>query len=324
MKSNNKKFQIFSSSVVKYLKVLEAHISTDTNIFVYRNGTSPTSEPTNPSTPSNWQAIAPPQSKSKSTETIPSSWTESQPHLTDDDNEQSFITNGTEVEFEDVDDTTHDNTHIGYVTTASFTKHVVIPGIIDNIAYRTTRSNSLTATSCTTSTASKPKSPFDKQRSVSLTGISAPFIPGGIGYIWDEAKPKFPSTYVNHNIGMSHIPQWLKSLRLHKYAGLFSNKTFEEMLETNEHSLERMHVTQGARNKLLNCIQKLKERYDILCQIEKDLICGQINIGNALIELSSIVQTPMKPIEPFNKGDVASQFLKVLNLGECFLFGNMC
>lgn len=86
------------------------------------------------------------------------------------------------------------------------------------------------------------------------------------------------------------------------------------MLAITEESLA--NVTQGARHKLVNCIQKLKERYGVLCQVEKDLLCGQITIDKALAELSTIVLTPMKPIEPFNKQDVASQFLKVLDLGK--------
>lgn len=34
------------------------------------------------------------------------------------------------------------------------------------------------------------------------------------------------------------VPAWLKSLRLHKYAGLFSTMTYEEMMSLTEHQLE--------------------------------------------------------------------------------------
>lgn len=34
------------------------------------------------------------------------------------------------------------------------------------------------------------------------------------------------------------VPAWLKSLRLHKYAGLFSTMTYEEMLSLTEQQLE--------------------------------------------------------------------------------------
>jgi hypothetical protein len=34
------------------------------------------------------------------------------------------------------------------------------------------------------------------------------------------------------------VPAWLKSLRLHKYASLFSQMTYEEMMILTEHHLE--------------------------------------------------------------------------------------
>lgn len=34
------------------------------------------------------------------------------------------------------------------------------------------------------------------------------------------------------------VPAWLKSLRLHKYAGLFSTMTYEEMMSLTEQQLE--------------------------------------------------------------------------------------
>lgn len=36
----------------------------------------------------------------------------------------------------------------------------------------------------------------------------------------------------------SDVPAWLKSLRLHKYAGLFSTMTYDEMMSLTEHQLE--------------------------------------------------------------------------------------
>lgn len=40
------------------------------------------------------------------------------------------------------------------------------------------------------------------------------------------------------------VPSWLKSLRLHKYAALFSQMTYEEMMTLTEHHLESQ-VSQG-------------------------------------------------------------------------------
>lgn len=305
------KFPILSSSVYKYLKDLEAHISSnETNFFLYRNGSSPTSEPTNPSTPSNWQAVAPPISKS--TETIASSWTGSGYHLRSsyiedsdyrhqtapiaspqlgrfyergcDDHHNSFLRNGKIVN--DIDDTNISNTKLGFVSIPGVAKHVTahVNASMDT-TIKTQRSRSLTTTT-------EILSP-EKPRRYSTSGI--PLIS-------------------DKSVSICNIGQWLKSLRLHKYIYLFSQKTYEQMLEITEENL--MNVTKGARHKLVNCIQKLKERYGVLCQIEKDLHCGQITMGKALEELSNIVLTPMKPIEPFNKQDVASQFFIVLELGE--------
>lgn len=310
--------------MVKYLKDLEAHISSnEPNFFLYRNGSSPTSEPTNASTPSNWQAIAPPQSKS--TETIPSSWGSSH-HLTriyTDDNDyrnppapissttgyfqsnrdyreiaNDFQGNGQNVD--DGDDTNKSNTQLGFHSLPGVTKYLISPGMKDNSGMKTQRSQSLTVASQMPRT-SVAQNSNEKQRSLSLSGIS----------MLDETKLEFQSP---HHVGMSNIAQWLKSLRLHKYFYLFQHRTYEQMLDITEEHL--INVTKGARHKLVNCIQKLKERYGVLCQVEKDLICGQIAIGKALEELSNNVLTPMKPVEQFRKEDVASQFLKVLVLGE--------
>lgn len=121
---------------------------------------------------------------------------------------------------------------------------------------------------------------------------------------------------VVHKVGMSNIGQWLKSLRLHKYVGLFSKITYEEMLAISEEYLQQLHVTKGARHKLVVCIQRLHERHALLGQLEKDLLAGRVQLAAALEELTGVVLTPMRPVEPFNKMDVGGQFLRVLNLGE--------
>ncbi|XP_037044632.1 protein Smaug [Bradysia coprophila] len=319
------------SSVVKHLKVLENHISTnEPNIFVYRNGASPTSEPTNPSTPSNWQAIAPPQSKSTDTIPPPSPWGSSH-HLTrgytDDsdyrshksasisssvnnyeieDRHTSFLYNGKIVN--DVDDTNTSNTQLGFVTLPGLTKHLISPGTLEHV--KTRRSNSLTTTSPVTRT-SFTQNACEKQRSVSLSGISTLNFGGSDISMLDESKPIFQWPQ-RHHVGMSNITPWLKSLRLHKYVFLFSHQTYEQMMEMTEDHL--MNVTKGARQKLVNNIQKLRERYAALSQMEKDLLCGQITVAKVLEELSALVITPMKPIEPFDKQDVPTQFLKVVDL----------
>lgn len=120
------------------------------------------------------------------------------------------------------------------------------------------------------------------------------------------------------HIGMGHIGVWLKSLRLHKYFWLFSNMSYEQMLDMTEEYLENLGVTKGARHKLVLCIQKLAERVPLLKQIERELMDGSRTIKNGLEELTNIILTPMKPINTVpNDDDVATHVMKVLDCGKC-------
>lgn len=91
--------------------------------------------------------------------------------------------------------------------------------------------------------------------------------------------------------------------------------TFEEMMCINEEFLERLGITQGARTKMVNSIQKLRERYDRLTQAEQDLKSGNTTIDQVTPLLTEYADTPMKPINVYDKNNVAAQFLNVLNLG---------
>ncbi|KAL6477331.1 hypothetical protein MHYP_G00131660 [Metynnis hypsauchen] len=77
------------------------------------------------------------------------------------------------------------------------------------------------------------------------------------------------STFHEEGSGMRDVPAWLKSLRLHKYAGLFSSMTYEEMMSLTEQQLEAQNITKGARHKIIISIQKLKERQNMLRSLEK-------------------------------------------------------
>uniref|UniRef100_A0A3P9KD17 Sterile alpha motif domain containing 4A n=1 Tax=Oryzias latipes TaxID=8090 RepID=A0A3P9KD17_ORYLA len=46
--------------------------------------------------------------------------------------------------------------------------------------------------------------------------------------------------------GMRDVPAWLKSLRLHKYAALFSTMTYDEMMSLTEDQLEAQDVLEGS------------------------------------------------------------------------------
>ncbi|XP_060924898.1 protein Smaug homolog 1 isoform X1 [Limanda limanda] len=93
--------------------------------------------------------------------------------------------------------------------------------------------------------------------------------------------------------GMRDVPSWLKSLRLHKYAALFSTMTYDEMMSLTEEQLEAQKVTKGARHKIVISIQKLKERQNLLRSLEKDVLEGS-NLRAPLQELHQMIMTPIK------------------------------
>ena len=66
--------------------------------------------------------------------------------------------------------------------------------------------------------------------------------------------------------GMSGVPLYLKSLRLHKYSQLFSSlESLDQFLSLNETKLEELGVAaKGARKKFIQHLEKLNERSFIL------------------------------------------------------------
>lgn len=124
---------------------------------------------------------------------------------------------------------------------------------------------------------------------------------------------------------MANVPQWLKSLRLHKYNWIFENITYERMLSITEDYLARMNITKGARDKLLMCIAKLNERSAMLCQMMDDLRLHRVPMGQVLDELAKIVVTPMKPIRADGTSeDIGQQLLIIFHLGKfvCAVFSS--
>ncbi|KAM3830052.1 protein Smaug homolog 2 [Vipera latastei] len=108
-----------------------------------------------------------------------------------------------------------------------------------------------------------------------------------------EEQPGGRNSFQEDGSGMKDVPSWLKSLRLHKYAALFSQMTYEEMMTLTEQHLESQNVTKGARHKIALSIQKLRERQSVLKSLEKDILEGG-NLWNALQELQQIITTPIK------------------------------
>ncbi|XP_037534169.1 protein Smaug homolog 2 [Nematolebias whitei] len=120
-----------------------------------------------------------------------------------------------------------------------------------------------------------------------------------------EEQGCFRNTFLEDGSGMKDVPAWLKSLRLHKYASLFSQMSYEEMMILTEQHLESQNVTKGARHKIALSIQKLRERQTVLKSLEKDILEGG-NLRNALQELQQIISTPIKPYSPPSAAQPAS------------------
>lgn len=122
----------------------------------------------------------------------------------------------------------------------------------------------------------------------------------------------------SYPVGMCNIPQWLKSLRLHKYTYVFNNMTYERMFTLTEDYLKSMSITQGASRKLANCIEKLKTRCEILEQAELSLTQNpnRTTVAEAIKELESIVSSPMKPMRYKCDNDPGYRFWQVLFLGK--------
>ncbi|XP_062708262.1 protein Smaug-like isoform X1 [Aedes albopictus] len=133
----------------------------------------------------------------------------------------------------------------------------------------------------------------------------------------DFKQHQMMKIYGSPNVGMSSIAHWLKSLRLHKYVWLFSNLTYEQMMDMTEEYLANLGVTKGARHKLVLCIHKLRERYSVLLRLEKDILSAggsRTQLGPVFDELTNIVLTPMKPSGLDQQEDIAGMFVKLLDL----------
>ncbi|XP_075773342.1 protein Smaug homolog 2 [Pelodiscus sinensis] len=134
-------------------------------------------------------------------------------------------------------------------------------------------------------------------RQAFIPGDHAPLSPqssvASSGSEQTEEQSGSRNTFQEDGSGMKDVPSWLKSLRLHKYAALFSQMTYEEMMTLTEQHLESQNVTKGARHKIALSIQKLRERQSVLKSLEKDILEGG-NLWNALQELQQIIITPIK------------------------------
>ncbi|XP_052273565.1 protein Smaug homolog 2-like isoform X2 [Dreissena polymorpha] len=137
------------------------------------------------------------------------------------------------------------------------------------------------------------------------------------------------NTFVEEGSGMRDVPVWLKSLRLHKYAFLFQQLSYEGMLNMNDEWLEAQHVTKGARNKIMLYIRKLQERQETLRKLEQTLRDGG-SVRGCIQEMRDILRSPLKtfqvpaPESPLpslgptgdgdtiQEGDIPAQFTRLM------------
>lgn len=240
--------------------------------------------------------------------------------LTSTTNEQniSFSKNGT-----DVPDFNPELEHTAAQFSIYFDSLAVHP-LVDGAALKTRRSNSLTTGGLKhhdqfgtvfTSTENLAHA-MHKPRSYSLSieNQRSMLTASGSETRLDDLKPTY-QTFQSQNPGMKYVGAWLKRLRLHKYADIFLNISFEQMMDINDEFLDALSVTQGARTKLVNSIHKLKERHGKLIQTEQELKAAKITVGAAIEVLMETVVTPMKPADVYCPMDVASQVLNLLATG---------
>ncbi|XP_072031355.1 protein Smaug homolog 1-like isoform X1 [Amphiura filiformis] len=189
--------------------------------------------------------------------------------------------------------------------------------------HRSRRSNSLTPPDSSSALSFSPQpygldwpsSPEDLEirgnRSLSLPNEHAPLSPQSSTASSNSSTETHPedgmpyghpplqkrNSFLEENSGMRDVPTWLKSLRLHKYQGLFQQMSYDEMMTLTEQDLERMNVTKGARHKIVLSVQKLRERQILLQNLEKDIMSdGSPGVlRNALNHIKNIIITPIKP-----------------------------
>ncbi|CAL1527783.1 unnamed protein product [Lymnaea stagnalis] len=144
--------------------------------------------------------------------------------------------------------------------------------------------------------ASRPQyvdhAPLSPQSSVTSSGS------GGSDSHQDDGPQPSRDSFLEDGSGMREVPVWLKTLRLHKYAYLFRQMTYEEMLSVTEDWLEQQHVTKGARHKIYISIEKLRERQGVLRSLEKNVVDEGGSIKSALGEMKAMLNTPIKSYNP--------------------------
>jgi hypothetical protein len=69
--------------------------------------------------------------------------------------------------------------------------------------------------------------------------------------------------------------------------------SYVEMMDLTEEKLVKMNVTKGAARKIVNSLQKLKERSKLLHDMNTDIDNGTGDIKNMIADLEGILKSPI-------------------------------
>jgi hypothetical protein len=79
----------------------------------------------------------------------------------------------------------------------------------------------------------------------------------------DASKDPKPLDPVNFEV-LESIPDWMRSLRLHKYTNLFTHMTWRQVIQLNDTQLSEMGVAAlGARRKFLKVFEHIKQEAEV-------------------------------------------------------------
>ncbi|XP_048734803.1 protein Smaug homolog 1-like isoform X2 [Ostrea edulis] len=114
------------------------------------------------------------------------------------------------------------------------------------------------------------------------------------------------NSFLEEGSGMRDVPTWLKSLRLHKYAYLFQQMTYEEMLNVSEGWLETQDIVDGGSTSTIKCV--LSEIKVMLNTPLKAFSSGDSQVP------SSPPPSPVSDSDSYSipEGDVPGQFTRVM------------
>ena len=104
----------------------------------------------------------------------------------------------------------------------------------------------------------------------------------GVTVVFGKAFLLFWNRGSNNSL-FSGLLDWLKSLRLHKYAKILLELSYEQLLDLTDEELKAKGLTFGARGKILKNIGFMKQRPNLLAELSFNL------------DVSTIIQPSQNP-----------------------------